>query len=320
MINNIYKRIYKAIKKYNTIVIARHIGPDPDALASSLALKEIIKNKFPNKDVYAVGATATRFKYFGLPDKINDEIGKDALLIVVDLPDTKRIDGVDYTKFDYKIKIDHHPFVEKFCDIEWIDDKASSASQMIIELVLNTKLSFTKESAEKLYAGLVSDTNRFLYSYTTSKTFELVQKLIKKEKIDIEKIYNNLYLRPLKEIKFQGYIAQNLKITTNNVGYLYITDELMKEYNIDVATAGNMIGNFNYIDELLVWVLFSQDLLNNNIRVSIRSRGPIINTVAASFGGGGHIYASGVKVKTTEEIEKIVEALDKACEEYKNNL
>ena len=320
MINNIYKRIYKAIKKYNTIVIARHIGPDPDALASSLALKEIIKNKFPNKEVYAVGATATRFRYFGLPDKISEEICKDALLIVVDLPDTKRIDGVDYTKFAYKIKIDHHPFVENFCDIEWIDDKASSASQMIIELVLNTKLEFTKESAEKLYAGLVSDTNRFLYSYTTSKTFELVQNLIKKEHIDIEKIYNNLYLRPLKELRFQGYIAQNIKITPNNVGYLYITDELMKEYNIDVATAGNMIGNFNYIDELLVWVLFSQDLLNNNIRVSIRSRGPVINTVAAQFGGGGHAYASGVKIKTSDEIEKIVEALDKTCEEYKKSL
>ena len=148
MINNIYKRIYKAIKKYNTIVIARHIGPDPDALASSLALKEIIKNKFPNKEVYAVGATATRFKYFGLPDKASENIGKDALLIVVDLPDTKRIDGADYTKFDYKIKIDHHPFVEKFCDIEWIDETASSASQMIIELVLKTKLLFTKEAAE----------------------------------------------------------------------------------------------------------------------------------------------------------------------------
>ena len=47
--NNIYKKIYRTIKKYNTIVIARHIGPDPDALASSLALKDIILNKFPKK-------------------------------------------------------------------------------------------------------------------------------------------------------------------------------------------------------------------------------------------------------------------------------
>ena len=36
------KSIYKAISKYENIVVARHIGPDPDALASELALKEII--------------------------------------------------------------------------------------------------------------------------------------------------------------------------------------------------------------------------------------------------------------------------------------
>ena len=91
----------------------------------------------------------------------------------------------------------------------------------------------------------------------------------------------------------------------------------MHEYNIDVATAGNMINNFNYIDEILVWVLFSVDTLNNNIRVSIRSRGPIINTVAQGFGGGGHAYASGIKVKTYEETLEIVEELDKVCLEYK---
>ena len=51
MYNSIHKKIYKKIKQYDTIVIARHIGPDPDALASSLALKEIILNTFPKKKV-----------------------------------------------------------------------------------------------------------------------------------------------------------------------------------------------------------------------------------------------------------------------------
>ena len=56
---NIYRRIYKEIKKFNNIVIARHIGPDPDALGSQFALKELIKYKFPNKNVYAVGGAGT---------------------------------------------------------------------------------------------------------------------------------------------------------------------------------------------------------------------------------------------------------------------
>ncbi len=314
--NNIYKRIYRTIKKYNTIVIARHIGPDPDALASSLALKDIILNKFPKKNVYTVGASANKFKYLGLLDKLPENL-ENALLIVTDIPDAKRIDGANYKDFAYRIKIDHHPFVESFCEIEWIDDKSSSASQMIMELVFNTPFKFTKEIAEKLYTGLVADTNRFLYSYTTEKTFALVSKLLKEQKIDTDKIYNNLYMRPIKELRFQGYISENLKLTLNGVGHLLITEDKMHEYNIDVATAGNMINNFNYIDEILVWVLFSIDSINNNIRVSIRSRGPVINTVAQSFGGGGHAYASGIKVKTYEETEAIVEALDKVCEEYK---
>lgn len=314
--NNIYKKIYRTIKKYNTIVIARHIGPDPDALASSLALKDIILKKFPKKNVYAVGASTTKFKYLGQLDKIPEDVSK-ALLIVTDIPDTKRIDGANYKDFAYRIKIDHHPFVETFCEIEWIDDKASSASQMIMELVFNTRFTLTKEIAEKLYTGLVADTNRFLYSYTTEKTFYLVSKLLKENKIDTDKIYNNLYMRPIKELRFQGYISQNLKLTPNGVAHLLITDDKIHEFNIDVATAGNMINNFNYIDEILVWVFFSVDTLNNNIRVSIRSRGPIINTVAQNFGGGGHAYASGIKVKTYEETLQIIEALDKVCLEYK---
>ena len=47
-----------------------------------------------------------------------------------------------------------------------------------MELVFNTKLQMTPFAAERLYLGLVSDTNRFLFQYTTSKTFNLVAQLI----------------------------------------------------------------------------------------------------------------------------------------------
>ena len=69
---NIYKQIFKAIKKYDTIVIARHIGADPDALGAQFALMEIILKLFPNKKVYAVGNPASRFKFFGTSDKIDN--------------------------------------------------------------------------------------------------------------------------------------------------------------------------------------------------------------------------------------------------------
>ena len=319
MLSNIYKRIYKEIKKYDNIVIARHIGADPDALASQIALRDIIKNTFPKKNVYAVGYPASKFKFLGLLDKFTEDLYSNSLLIVLDTPDLKRIDNVDPKRFSYVIKIDHHPIVDEYANIEWINDSASSTSQMIIELVFNSKLKMTKEAAEKLYIGVVSDTNRFMFSYTSSKTFELVSKLIKRYNIDFTSLYEALYLRTIKEVKFEGYISNNLTITSSGLAYIVIDEDVLKEYDVDSATAGKMINNFNYIDEIIVWAFFSVDKANDIIRGSIRSRGPVINEVASMFNGGGHIYASGVRVKEKEEIDKLVLELDKVCEIYKNN-
>lgn len=317
MKKKIFRQIIKQIKKYDTIVIARHVGPDPDALASQIGLKEIILATYPKKKVYAVGLPASRFKYLGELDRFSEDMYDNSLLITLDVPDKGRVDGVDVDRFDYSIKIDHHPFIEEFCDFEWIEDNASSASQMVVELTFNTKLKMTKSAAEKLYLGIVADTNRFLFYYTTPKTFDLVSRLIKETKIDFTKLYEQLYLRPVREIRFQGYISQNMIVTPNGLGHINLTEDILKEYSVDPATAGNMVTNFGYIEEILVWVVFSFDKNNDNIRGSIRSRGPVINKIASKFGGGGHIYASGVRLRDEQELNDLVAALDQACIDYK---
>lgn len=319
MLINIYKKIYNKIKKYDNIVIARHVGADPDALGSQIGLRDIIINTFPQKKVYAVGLPSSKFKYLGNLDKL-DNVKNNSLLIVVDTPDLKRVDGINISDFADSIKIDHHPFIEKFCNLEWIDDTASSSSQMIIKLVFNTKLKITREASEKLYMGLVSDTNRFMFSYTSPETFELVSKLIKKTNINITSLYDNLYLRPYKEIKFQGYIENNLTITENGFAYIKINNDIIKEYNVDAATPGNLINNLNYIDEINAWAFFTEDKKNDTIRGSIRSRGPIINDVASKYNGGGHMYASGVRFNNLDECDNLIKDLDERCKEYKENV
>ena len=236
---NIFSQIYKQIKKYNKIVIARHIGADPDALGSTLGLKEAIINTFPNKEVYVVGVPAARHKYIGELDKFTEDMYEDSLLIVLDTPNLKRVDGVDVSRFEYKIKIDHHPFIEKYADLELIDETSSSASQLIIELIKNTKLKLNKSCAEKLYIGLVGDTNRFLYYYTTAKTFELVAYLIRETNIDFTKLYENIYLKSLHDLRFQSYVINNITLTENGLGYLVLNQEILDEYTVDAATATN---------------------------------------------------------------------------------
>lgn len=311
-----YKKIYKKIKEYDTIFIARHIGPDPDALGASIALKDMIINKYPKKKVYVVGAGAARFKFMGVLDKPVDPVPPNSLLIVVDTPDKKRIDGVVLEDFAYVIKIDHHPFIEKYGHLEWIVDNASSSSELIATLGLKTPFKMTKYAAERLFVGMVADTNRFLIRDTSAYTFEIAHLLMKKHGIHIGRLYEELYMRPLQEIKFQGYVAQNFITTPNGVGYIILSDDILKEYNVDAGSGGNIINNFNYIDELLVWVTITQDVKINKYRINIRSRGPFINKVAEQYHGGGHRFASGVRTESIDDVMDIVKELDQVCLEY----
>ena len=315
----LYREIIKQIKKYDNIIIARHIGADPDAIGSQFALKELIENNFKNKKVYAVGTIAAKFRFMGNTDKTDEVDYQKTLLIVLDTPDLKRIDGIDnLEKFETVIKIDHHPFIEKFKQnsIEYIDPNASSTSQLIFKIALSTRLKLTTKIAENIYIGIVGDTDRFLHDYTSEETFALVTKLLKMTKINFTKLYEPLYTRPLTEVRFQGYIYKNLKLTDNNVAYIKLTDDILQKFEVDTASAGNMINNLKFVQEIIIWVFFTEDIKNNVIKANIRSRGPIINEVATKYGGGGHIYASGARLKTWDEAEELIKDLDEVSASY----
>ena len=313
-----FKKIYKKIEEFDTIVIARHVGVDPDALASQLALRDSIKLTFPNKKVMAIGTGSAKFFHIGRLDRL--EKVNNALLIVVDTPEKRRVDSEDFSQFAYTIKIDHHPFVEEFCNIEYIEDTASSACEIIMNLILNTDLQCDSSIASTLYLGLTSDSNRFLFDSCTSNTFGLVSIFLDRYNFELSEVYRKLYMRPMNEVRLEGYIALNMNVTKNGLGYIQITDEVIKQFEVDSASAGNMVNNFNFINEMLVWATLTEDIKNDQIRVSIRSRGPEINQIAEKFNGGGHKFASGVKLKNFDEAMLLMKELDNLLEEYNKNI
>ena len=309
-----FDQIYEKIKENDIIILARHIGVDPDALGSQFALKYSIEGTFKNKKVYAVGSKSSKYSYFPKLDKFERQ-GEDCLLIVTDTPDKKRVDIADFESYSDVCKIDHHPFLDKFSDYEYIDTTASSASELVYDFIKHNNMYMDSTIAKMIFLGIASDTNRFLFS-TTSHTFEIVKNLVDNYNIDIVSLYNDLYKRPLQEVRFQGYISLNMKVTPNGLGYVIISDDIMKEYGVDPSTAGNMINNFNNIDEIYVWVTVSEDVKNNLIKFNIRSRGPVINTIAEKYNGGGHKYASGARVSDMDVASKLLKDLDNACIDY----
>lgn len=189
-----------------------------------------------------------------------------------------------------------------------------------MKLILNTKLACNKEIAQELFMGLVSDSNRFLFSSCTADTFLLVSNFLREYQFDINPLYQQLYARPLNEVRLEGYISLNMIVTDNSLGYIKITDDIINQFEVDSAAAGNMVNNFNFINEILVWATITEDVKNDQIRVSIRSRGPAINQIAEKYHGGGHKQAAGAKLRTFDEAMELIHDLDMYLKGYKEEL
>ena len=201
--------------------------------------------------------------------------------------------------------------------MEYIDDKKTSVCEIIMDIIEETELICNADIAELLYMGLVSDSNRFLFNSCNYKTFDIVSKYLEKYPFDLSNAYQKLYIRPINEVRLEGYISLNMTVTDNNLGYIVITYEVINKLGVDTASAGNMVNNFNFIKEVLVWVTITEDIKNNQYRVSIRSRGPEIKEIAEKHLGGGHKYAAGVKAHTLDDALAVVKDLDILLSEYK---
>src|SRR5574344_970490 len=102
MINPI---IIKKIKAYDRIIIHGHQRPDGDCYGAQFGLKDIIKNSFPEKEVYVVGETSDFVSFVGTPDRIEDALYEGALSIVVDTATEERISDKRYKLGKEVIKI-----------------------------------------------------------------------------------------------------------------------------------------------------------------------------------------------------------------------
>jgi phosphoesterase RecJ-like protein len=312
-----YRKLLKYIKKYDTIILNRHESGDPDALGAQAGLRALINKNFPKKKVYLAGENAERLIYIAKMDNIPDEAFKGALAIVLDTPNANRVDDQRFKEADFIIRVDHHPSVEEFANFEIVDSNASSTCQLIIEFAYANKLKLSKEVGEKLFLGLVADTNRFMYEHTTPKTFSLAARLIEDTKIDINALYDKLYYRPLEELRLQGYIAENLTVTEEGLAYIIIPDKILEKLNVDSGAPTNMINKFNNVDKYLVWIFIVEDKAKNRYRVSVRSRGPIIKEILEKHHGGGHKYACGARLPLDYDYEKLLDDLKILCKNYK---
>ncbi|MEA0555513.1 bifunctional oligoribonuclease/PAP phosphatase NrnA [Lysinibacillus irui] len=311
------RQIIDTIKANETIIIHRHVRPDPDAYGSQQGLKEIILANYPEKKVYAVGDHDASLSFMAQPDQIADEVYENALVIVTDTANTERVDDQRYIKGKMVIKIDHHPNDDAYGDLLWVDTTASSCSEMIYELYEEGKVvadwKLSDAAARLLFAGIVGDTGRFQFPSTTSKTFKVAADLITYD-FNRNEIFDGMYEMDQKLLNLQGYIYQNFVMDEHGAAYVKLSKDLLAQYETVPSEASLLVGCLGSVKGICSWVVFIEE--EDQIRVRLRSKGPIINTLAKEFNGGGHPLASGATAYSWEEADAVISRLQEICKAY----
>jgi phosphoesterase RecJ-like protein len=310
------EKILETIEQYDTIIVHRHVRPDPDAYGSQGGLAAILQVSYPNKKIYAVGLEEPTLHFMRRLDVIEDEIYKGALVIVCDTANAERICDARYSLGDKLIKIDHHPNEDPYGDLLWVDTTASSCSEMIYEFYLFGKekgLKMNDEAARLLFAGIVGDTGRFLFPSTTEKTFAYAGDLIHYN-FSRTDLFDKMYELDANIIKLNGYILQNFEFQQNGVASVRLTKELLAEYSAKPAEASLLVGSLGNVKGIKAWVFFIEE--GDQIRVRLRSKGPVINGVARKYRGGGHPLAAGASIFSWDEVDDVLKELGEACENY----
>lgn len=310
------QQIIGEIQKYDTIIIHRHVRPDPDAYGSQAGLGIMIRESFPEKSVYLVGEEDPDLEFLIRMDDIDEEKYKGALVIVCDTANTERISDQRYSLGEKLIKIDHHPNHDAYGDLLWVDTDASSTSEMIYELYLEGKsagLKMSDAAARLIYAGIVGDTGRFLFPSTTAKTFRYAAELVQYH-FDRTSLYDDLYNMKDAIARLKGFVLSNYRLMDSGACAIKLTKDILDEYKVTVSETSQLVGILGDIEGIKAWVYFIEE--EGNIRVRLRSKGPVINTLANKYNGGGHPLASGASVATWEEADALIKDLDDLCRTY----
>lgn len=309
------RQIIDTISAYETIIIHRHVRPDPDAYGSSFGLKEILKASYPEKQIFTTGEHDETLTFLTKPDIVQDEQFKGALVIVTDTANTERVDDQRYKTGAFTIKIDHHPNDDAYGDLLWVDTQASSASEMIYELYEEGKASanwqMTDAAARLLFAGIVGDTGRFMFSSTSQKTFDTAGDLIKYD-FDRTELFNGMYEMERNLLQLQGHIYQHFIMDENGAAYVKLPIDILEEYGVTASETSLLVGSLGNVKGIKAWVIFIEE--TDQIRVRLRSKGPIINSLAKEYGGGGHPLASGASVYSWDATNEVITKLKKICQ------
>lgn len=329
-------RFTKWFERAERFVIVAHVGPDGDAIGSSLGLWHFLRSQ--GKDAYVIVPNA-------FPDFLKWMPGsKDVLLYdrhrefadrliveaevicCLDFNALKRIDNMAdaiAAAPGRKILIDHHLDPEPFCGIVISHPGVASTSELVFRLICRMGYfeDISREGAECIYTGMMTDTGGFTFNSNSQEIYFIISELLSKG-IDKDEIYRRVYNTYSEgRMRLMGYILTTMKVyKEHRAALLTLTADEQSRFNYVKGDSEGFVNIPLSIKDIMFTCFLREDTERNMIKISLRSVGdfPTNKLAAEFFGGGGHLNASGGEFTGT--MQQAVERFEEALQAYEGSL
>lgn len=322
--------IVKECKEYDSIGITGHINPDGDCVASTLGMWQFLKKVYPQKTIKVLlEQPQSVFDFiYGMDEILVMEEGvvseepqtqdRFDVMIVLDSVIERCGNAQAYIKLAKKVvNIDHHVSNAGQGDVFLVKPKASAAAEVVYEIITQTpeyKQLMDQELAQTLYIGIIHDTGVLQYSNTSPHTLRIVADLTEYGFDFTSIIDETFYEKNALHSKMMGMALANAELALDGkVIYAAVENETIREYGVTKKELGGIVSQLRYVTGVDVSI-FLYAMQPNKFKVSLRSRNIVdVAKVCESFGGGGHVRASGCNIEGTskEIIEKIIMEIKK---------
>lgn len=306
------EKIVEEIYEAKNIVILTHDQPDGDAIGSSLALYNGLKQI--NKDVNVIIPEFPRIYSF-LPNA--DEIKKEGnsdnydLAIALDCGDLKRLNGFAnyFEDANCRISIDHHGVNTMFGDYNFVDPTAPACAQILIIVLESLGIEITKEIGTCLLTGIITDTGGFKYSGVTAETFEFTAGLLNKG-VNVSKVFKKV-MQTVSKSKFElrKIAMDRIEFFENGkIAFTYITKEDQEKVKAEDGDHDGIVEMGRDIEGVEVSIFLRET--DEGYKISLRSNDYMnVADICLLFNGGGHIRAAGgfINMPLDQAKERIID-------------
>ncbi len=304
------------LKQEKSVALFCHIRPDGDTLGSALALSCALKNLGIRAQVFCDDVVPSRFFFLDEVKEVKREIdGEYSAFVAIDCADTTRLGNLydAFSRHKNTYLIDHHVSNTRYAKINYVFDNSSNCEN-ILALIEELGVDINKEIATLLVMGIMTDTGNFRHKNVSANTMFSAGKMVEKG-ADLNTVYYHMFTKQSKErAKLFGQTMSKIRYFLDDrfaVATIRLTD--IEESKARPEDTEGFVDFVMGIDTVEVGACI-MELALNKFKISFRSKGADVNAVAGTFGGGGHVLASGCQING--EYEEVIDKITFAVSRY----